>query len=97
MLAQGQDVVPIHGTRRSANLQENSAAAAIELSALEQAAPAGVAAGGRYAPQGRQTSTAEAARISHPSRRPGRSPITDSARIQVTAGVYRHRLITVVG
>ncbi len=87
VLAQGQDVVPIHGTRRSANLQENSAAAAIELSAaelsaLEQAAPAGVAAGGRYAPRGRQTSTAEAARISHPSRRRGPSPIIHSARIQ---------------
>ncbi len=57
VLAQGQDVVPIHGTWRSANLQENSAAAGIELSAaeltaLEQAAPAGVAAGERYAPQG---------------------------------------------
>ncbi len=59
VLAQGQDVVPIPGTRRSANLQENATPAAIELSAaelsaLEQAAPAGVAAGERYAPQGRQ-------------------------------------------
>ncbi len=60
VLAQGQDVVPIPGTRRSANLQENAAAAgneltAAELTALEQAAPAGVAAGERYAPQGMQT------------------------------------------
>ena len=57
VLAQGDDVVPIPGTRRTANLEENVAAldvtlTADELAAIEQAAPAGVAAGDRYAPQG---------------------------------------------
>jgi aryl-alcohol dehydrogenase-like predicted oxidoreductase len=57
VLAQGEDVVPIPGTRRTANLEENVAAVDIELTteelaAIEQAAPAGVAAGERYAPQG---------------------------------------------
>ncbi|MCW2509440.1 MAG: aldo/keto reductase [Modestobacter sp.] len=60
VLAQGDDVVPIPGTRRIANLEENVAAVDIELTpeelaAIEQAAPAGVAAGERYAPQGMQT------------------------------------------
>ncbi len=57
VLAQGEDVVPIPGTRRVANLEENVAAVDIaltadELAALEAAAPAGAAAGERYAPQG---------------------------------------------
>jgi aryl-alcohol dehydrogenase-like predicted oxidoreductase len=57
VLAQGADVVPIPGTRRIANLEENVAAVDIaltaeELAAIEEAAPAGVAAGERYAPQG---------------------------------------------
>jgi aryl-alcohol dehydrogenase-like predicted oxidoreductase len=57
VLAQGEDVVPIPGTRRIANLEENVAAVDIgltaeELAAIEEAAPAGVAAGERYAPQG---------------------------------------------
>jgi aryl-alcohol dehydrogenase-like predicted oxidoreductase len=57
VLAQGSDVVPIPGTRRIANLEENVAAVDItltaeELAAIEEAAPAGVAAGDRYGPQG---------------------------------------------
>lgn len=60
VLAQGDDVIPIPGTRRLANLEENVAAVntkltADELDAIEQAAPAGAAAGARYAPQGMQT------------------------------------------
>jgi aryl-alcohol dehydrogenase-like predicted oxidoreductase len=60
VLAQGVDIVPIPGTRRIANLQENVAAEDIRLSdddiaAIEQVAPAGVAAGQRYAPGGMQT------------------------------------------
>jgi aryl-alcohol dehydrogenase-like predicted oxidoreductase len=60
VLAQGEDVVPIPGTRRTANLEENVAALDIELTAedlaaIEQAAPAGVAAGERYAPHGMRT------------------------------------------
>ncbi|MEX2290166.1 MAG: aldo/keto reductase [Mycobacteriales bacterium] len=56
VLARGEDVVPIPGTRRTTNLEENVAALEIELTAddlaaLERAAPAGVAAGERYAPQ----------------------------------------------
>jgi aryl-alcohol dehydrogenase-like predicted oxidoreductase len=60
VLVQGEDVVPIPGTRRTANLEENVAALDIELTAedlaaIEQAAPAGVAAGERYAPHGMRT------------------------------------------
>jgi aryl-alcohol dehydrogenase-like predicted oxidoreductase len=47
--------VPIPGTRRIANLEENVAALAVELTsddlaAIEQAAPAGVMTGERYSP-----------------------------------------------
>jgi aryl-alcohol dehydrogenase-like predicted oxidoreductase len=57
VLAQGEDVVPIPGTRRIANLEENVAAAEVHLSAddlaaIDRVAPAGVAAGERYAPAG---------------------------------------------
>jgi aryl-alcohol dehydrogenase-like predicted oxidoreductase len=53
VMAQGNDVVPIPGTKRIAYLEENAAAADITLSgddlaALDEAAPPGVAAGGRY-------------------------------------------------
>jgi aryl-alcohol dehydrogenase-like predicted oxidoreductase len=54
VLAQGEDVVPIPGTKRRSYLEENVAAAAVELTPedlarLEAIAPPGVAAGGRYA------------------------------------------------
>ncbi len=54
VLAQGEDVVPIPGTKRLAYLEENVAAAEIELSdedlkRLDAVAPAGIAAGDRYA------------------------------------------------
>jgi aryl-alcohol dehydrogenase-like predicted oxidoreductase len=60
VLSRGEDVVPIPGTRRTANLEENVAAVDVELTAadldaIEQAAPVGVAAGERYAPQGMRT------------------------------------------
>jgi aryl-alcohol dehydrogenase-like predicted oxidoreductase len=60
VLAQGDDVVPIPGTRRIANLEENVAAvevalSAADLAAIDQVAPAGVAAGDRYAPAGMRT------------------------------------------
>jgi aryl-alcohol dehydrogenase-like predicted oxidoreductase len=53
VLAQGQDVVPIPGTKRRTYLEENVRAATIELSPedlarLEEIAPPGVAAGTRY-------------------------------------------------
>jgi aryl-alcohol dehydrogenase-like predicted oxidoreductase len=53
VLAQGPDVVPIPGTKRRSYLEDNVAAAAIELSdddlaRLAAIAPPGVAAGGRY-------------------------------------------------
>jgi aryl-alcohol dehydrogenase-like predicted oxidoreductase len=53
VLAQGQDVVPIPGTKRRAYLEENAGALSIELTAEQRAAldevfPAGVAAGTRY-------------------------------------------------
>jgi aryl-alcohol dehydrogenase-like predicted oxidoreductase len=54
VLAQGDDIVPIPGTKQVRYLEENAAAAQIELSdddirRLEEIAPAGVAAGDRYA------------------------------------------------
>ena len=53
VLARGDDVVPIPGTKRRSFLEENAAAAEIELTTaeldrLEQAFPAGAAAGDRY-------------------------------------------------
>jgi len=53
LLHQGQDVAPIPGTKRVTYLEENVAAADIELSgeqraALDAAMPAGAAAGDRY-------------------------------------------------
>ena len=53
VLAQGQDIVPIPGTKRRSYLEENAAASKIELSdedlaQLDELAPKGVAAGTRY-------------------------------------------------
>jgi aryl-alcohol dehydrogenase-like predicted oxidoreductase len=53
LLHQGEDVVPIPGTKRRKYLEENAAAAAIELSdedlaRIDEAAPKGVTAGERY-------------------------------------------------
>jgi aryl-alcohol dehydrogenase-like predicted oxidoreductase len=53
VLARGEDIVPIPGTKRRSFLEENAAAAAIELSAedverLDRAFPLGIAAGDRY-------------------------------------------------
>ena len=54
VMAQGEDIVPIPGTKRRRYLEENVAAAEIELSEDElrriaEAAPQGAAAGDRYA------------------------------------------------
>ena len=54
VLAQGDDVVPIPGTKRRQYLEENISALRIELSAddlasLDAAAPVGSSAGDRYA------------------------------------------------
>jgi aryl-alcohol dehydrogenase-like predicted oxidoreductase len=53
VMAQGDDVVPIPGTKRRSYLEENAGASAVELSAadlarLEEIVPPGAAAGGRY-------------------------------------------------
>ncbi len=53
VLAQGDDMVPIPGTKRRTYLEENVAAAKIQLSKsdlarVEEVAPKGFAAGGRY-------------------------------------------------
>ena len=53
MLAQGEDIVPIPGTKRRKYLDENTAAATIHLTAediarIDAAAPRGFAAGDRY-------------------------------------------------
>jgi aryl-alcohol dehydrogenase-like predicted oxidoreductase len=57
VLAQGPDVVPIPGTRRIPNLEENVSALDVELTpadlaAIEEVAPVGVTAGERYSPAG---------------------------------------------
>lgn len=54
LLAQGDDIVPIPGTKRRSYLEENVAATAIALSPddlrrIEEVAPKGIAAGERYA------------------------------------------------
>ncbi|MGZ4268210.1 MAG: aldo/keto reductase [Solirubrobacteraceae bacterium] len=54
VLAQGEDIVPIPGTKRVAYLEENAAADDItltagELARIDEAAPAGATAGDRYA------------------------------------------------
>ena len=54
VLAHGDDVVPIPGTKRRKYLEENAAAVEIELTnedlrRIDEAAPKGVAAGDRYA------------------------------------------------
>jgi aryl-alcohol dehydrogenase-like predicted oxidoreductase len=53
VLARGEDIVPIPGTKRRSYLEQNAAAAVVELSAdeltrIEIAAPKGVAVGDRY-------------------------------------------------
>lgn len=57
LLAQGEDIVPIPGTKRTKYLEENAGALAIELSAadlqrIDEVAPKGAAAGTRYPEQG---------------------------------------------
>ena len=57
VLAQGDDVVPIPGTKRRSYLEENAGAAAVELTAddlarLEAIAPPGAAEGTRYPDSG---------------------------------------------
>jgi aryl-alcohol dehydrogenase-like predicted oxidoreductase len=57
LLSQGTDIVPIPGTSSIRRLEENVAAASIELTpeehaSIEQTVPPGIAAGARYAPAG---------------------------------------------
>ena len=60
LLHRGDDIVPIPGTRKISRLQENAAAAEVELSDadmahLDEAAPVGAGAGARYAEPGMKT------------------------------------------
>jgi aryl-alcohol dehydrogenase-like predicted oxidoreductase len=60
LLAQGEDVVPIPGSKRRANLEQNAGACAVILSAddlrrLEAVAPKGAWSGARYATAGQGT------------------------------------------
>jgi aryl-alcohol dehydrogenase-like predicted oxidoreductase len=60
LLAQGEDIVPIPGTKRRAFLEENVGALSVLLSAaelrdLDRIAPKGIAAGPRYAEAGMRT------------------------------------------
>jgi aryl-alcohol dehydrogenase-like predicted oxidoreductase len=60
VLAQGDDIVAIPGTKRRERLEENAAAAAITLSAddlreIDALMPGGIAAGDRYAEGGMKT------------------------------------------
>ena len=57
LLHQGPDVVPIPGTKHASHVEENAEATEIALSAhhleaLDDAMPAGAAAGDRYTPEG---------------------------------------------
>jgi len=57
LLAQGEDIVPIPGTRKTAHLEDNVAALDVslgqeELAALDRAFAGGAAAGERYKPAG---------------------------------------------
>lgn len=57
VMAQGDDIVPIPGTKRRVRLEENAAAAKVELSdedlrRLDEAVPVGATAGPRYADGG---------------------------------------------
>ncbi len=57
VLAQGADVVPIPGTKRRAYLEQNAAAAEVELrpddlAGLDDLTPSGAVAGERYTPEG---------------------------------------------
>jgi aryl-alcohol dehydrogenase-like predicted oxidoreductase len=59
VLARGEDVVPIPGTKRRRYLEENVGALQVALSAddlarIDALAPRGVAAGERYPPQALQ-------------------------------------------
>jgi aryl-alcohol dehydrogenase-like predicted oxidoreductase len=52
-MAQGEDIVPIPGTKRRKYLEENIAALDVEITAddlkrIDEVAPKGVAAGARY-------------------------------------------------
>ena len=54
VLHQGEDIVPIPGTKHTEYLEENVAAASVRLTAedlarLDEVAPRGVTAGDRYA------------------------------------------------
>ena len=56
VLAQGDDVIPIPGTKRRSYLEENAAAVDIRLTSedlrrIEEVAPRGVASGARYPEQ----------------------------------------------
>jgi aryl-alcohol dehydrogenase-like predicted oxidoreductase len=57
LLAQGEHIVPIPGTKRVKYLEENAGAAAVTLTAdqlaeIDSAVPAGAVAGDRYTPEG---------------------------------------------
>jgi aryl-alcohol dehydrogenase-like predicted oxidoreductase len=60
LLAKGDDVVPIPGSKRRSRVEENAGAVEVELSAsdvatLDEIAPPGVAAGERYPPRSMST------------------------------------------
>ncbi len=60
LLAKGDDIVPIPGSKRRSRVEENVGAAAVALSAqdvamLDEIAPPGVAAGERYPPRSMST------------------------------------------
>jgi aryl-alcohol dehydrogenase-like predicted oxidoreductase len=60
LLAQGEDIVPIPGTKQRRYLEQNVAALGVDLTAgdreeIDEVAPKGVAAGGRYPEAGMRT------------------------------------------
>jgi aryl-alcohol dehydrogenase-like predicted oxidoreductase len=60
LLAQGEDIVPIPGSKRPSRVEENAAAVDVvltpeDIAALDSIAPKGVASGDRYPERGMQT------------------------------------------
>lgn len=91
VLAQGENVVPIPGTKKVRDLEENVASLDITLSedkaaAIRRAMLAGGAAGERYAPEGMR---ALSRRRPAPARKPGPDPAPSATRHGGTPALLR--------
>ena len=92
LLAKGDDIVPIPGSKRRSRVEENVGAAAVTLSlqdvaTLNEIAPPGVAAGERYPPRSMSTVYAELGTTPHvsPPRRNDAEPYIKRSRCDVAS------------